>query len=641
MPAGDRSGAGAPTGITINEGDALGEKYRGLLLSADAGRNTIFGYMPKQIGSGLDPGKYENFITSLNTDNPLYVWNDSTQNTNSAMWFRPSDVMIGTDGAIYVADWYDPVVGGHQMNDSTGYGRIYRITPKDKTLKAPVLDFKTIEGLINALKNPAINVRGEAFELLKSKGSTVIPELSALLKDNNPYHQAKAIWLLSEAGEPGVKIVTGLLNDSNELIRATALRALRKHKQSLIPKLDEITRDKSAFVRREAAIALREIPYETARPYLNRLTNSYPGNDLWYLSALGNAWGNHKEDAYKEALSIHDAKNAGSENWNEVMSSLAFELHPDLAVNDLTKRAGSVKLSMKQKDQALTALAFINTPQAVRAMIELSNLNNDSIAERARYWVAFRQSNSWNQLIDWSQVKIDTEQERITAAMQVKKNKILDNELSYDEHYWNIKEMAESPVGGRMLLDLLIGNKISNQLLAEAKKLILKNPDPMIRDAAAKHFKLPGTEVKYSVDEILKLKGDAAAGLRTFGLGCSNCHRIKNSGKDIGPELTLIKKKFDRRSLLDAIIHPSAAIVFGYEPWLITTKNGTSYYGFLIADGKETLVIKDISGNKNILKKTDVSLRTRQEKSIMPEPYTFDLTEKDLANLAEYLLTIQ
>jgi hypothetical protein len=33
------------------------------------------------------------------------------------MWFRPSDVTVGTDGAVYVADWYDPVVG-HQMRDS-------------------------------------------------------------------------------------------------------------------------------------------------------------------------------------------------------------------------------------------------------------------------------------------------------------------------------------------------------------------------------------------------------------------------------------------------------------------------------------------------------------------------------------------
>ena len=56
IPAGDRTGAGAPTGIVMNEGDALGEQYRGILLSADAGRNVIFGYLPiKQ--SGYELGK--------------------------------------------------------------------------------------------------------------------------------------------------------------------------------------------------------------------------------------------------------------------------------------------------------------------------------------------------------------------------------------------------------------------------------------------------------------------------------------------------------------------------------------------------------------------------------------------------------
>ena len=135
MPAGDKSGAGAPTGIVLNEGDALGEKYRGLLLSADAGRNVIFGYHPDMTESGYDLPKRENFITSLKSDNELYVWNDSAQNTDHDKWFRPSDVTIGTDGAIYVADWYDPVVGGHQMHDSLGYGRIYRIVPKGKSLK--------------------------------------------------------------------------------------------------------------------------------------------------------------------------------------------------------------------------------------------------------------------------------------------------------------------------------------------------------------------------------------------------------------------------------------------------------------------------------------------------------------------------
>lgn len=73
-----------------------------------------------------------NLVTSLHDDNEGYVWNDSLANTEHAKWFRPSDIAIGTDGALYIADWYDPVVGGHQMQDTLGYGRIYRVTPKGK-----------------------------------------------------------------------------------------------------------------------------------------------------------------------------------------------------------------------------------------------------------------------------------------------------------------------------------------------------------------------------------------------------------------------------------------------------------------------------------------------------------------------------
>ena len=36
MPAGDNSGAGSPTGVALNEGDGLGEKYRGTVLSCEA-----------------------------------------------------------------------------------------------------------------------------------------------------------------------------------------------------------------------------------------------------------------------------------------------------------------------------------------------------------------------------------------------------------------------------------------------------------------------------------------------------------------------------------------------------------------------------------------------------------------------------
>ena len=146
MPAGDQTGAGSPTGVAVNESDALGDQYLGMVLSAEAGRNVIFGYQPSIKNSGYDIGKRRNLITTLPQDNERYVWNDSAQNTMNNNWFRPSDVTIGTDGAIYLADWHDPVVGGHQMQDSIGYGRIYRITAKNKNPKFPTLDLTTTEG---------------------------------------------------------------------------------------------------------------------------------------------------------------------------------------------------------------------------------------------------------------------------------------------------------------------------------------------------------------------------------------------------------------------------------------------------------------------------------------------------------------
>ena len=43
-------------------------------------------------------------------------------------WFRPSDITVAPDGSVFFADWYDPVVGGHEMKD-IARGRIYRLAP--------------------------------------------------------------------------------------------------------------------------------------------------------------------------------------------------------------------------------------------------------------------------------------------------------------------------------------------------------------------------------------------------------------------------------------------------------------------------------------------------------------------------------
>ncbi len=640
MPAGDRTGAGSPTGIAINESDVLGKEYLGMLLSADAGRNVIFGYRPSLKKSGYDLGERKNFITSLSEDNTGYEWNDSAQNAQQEKWFRPSDVAIGTDGAIYIADWYDPVVGGHQMKDKKAYGRIYRIAPKNKKLIQPKIDLNTTSGRIGALKNPAVNVRNLGFEKLKQQGEAAIEPVKALLKDENPYIKARAVWLLSQLGERGKAETEKLLSDNDEQLRTVAFRALRQLSADIIPYAGQMAADPSAFVRREAAVALRDVPFEKAKPVLLRLMQQYDGEDRWYLEACGAAAENDAGKWYPEIIKIFGNDAPGSAGYKK-MINLLWRLHPAESVNLFASRAKDTSISGAERRDAITALGFIRDRSAALAMIELSKSKLKDVSELSAYWVSFRQSNDWYALLDWKKTGVNTAYEKKLAMMKVKRGIILDESISVHEREFRLREMAMDSLGGQMLIGLAAENNLPQHINQSAGKWIFSNPDLTVRVQAGRYFKRPGAEKVFSIEEISKMPHDAVAGKTVFAKQCATCHRAGKEGNNIGPELTLIKKKFDHMGLLDAIINPGAAIVFGYEPWLINTKEGGSFFGFLVAENKQTITIKDATGRKHIIPVNKISSRKKQTNSLMPDPATMGLTEKNLADVTGYLLTLK
>lgn len=638
MPAGDCSGAGAPTGIVLYESDALGKEHLGLLLSADAGRNVIFGYHPAVKNSGYNLGDRKNFITSLARDNPDYVWNDTAQNNNKEKWFRPSDVTIGTDGAIYISDWYDPVVGGHQMEDKKGYGRVYRITPKNKKLTSPKIDINTTAGQLQAFKSPAINVRNAGFQKFKQQGEAAVETVKALLADTNPYIKARAIWLLAQLGDKGRSEVEKILNDRDQLFRATAYKALRQTVADILPYAEKMAVDTSAFVRREVAVSLRDLPYEKTKNVLLELIKRYDGEDRWYLETLGAAMTGHESKLYLEILEIF-AQGQPATNWNRQMASLAWRLHPEEAVNDFALRASTSFLPEKDRNDALTALAFINTKTAANAMVTLSKTKIPDVREQAAYWLSFRESNDWFAFLDWGKIGLNTRYERKLAQMKVKKQMVLDEHQSINERKRRAREMAADSVGGQLLIGMAAENKLPKQIFVFIEEIIFNNPDASIRVQAGKYFKRPASNKTYSIEDISKLFADRARGKKLFTNRCSGCHKVGSQGNSIGPDLTTIGKKFDKTALLDAIINPSAAIVFGYESWLVNTKDGTSVYGFLLSENKQAIVIKDLAGQKHIIPLQKVATKEKQEKSLMPDPVTMGLKEQNLADVTAFLLS--
>ena len=389
MPAGDIYGGGSPTGVAFYENGALGDKWRGLLLACEAGKNVVFGYQPQPDGAGFKLDRMD-FLTS--NKEKEFAGSDflgGRANGELKTKFRPSDVCVGPDGALYVADWFDARVGGHGTMDDGMTGAIYRIAPKGFKSVVPKIDLNTTEGQIIALKSPAVNVRNSGFTRLKAQA---VPAVAALLTDTNPYLAARATWLLAQMGPEGVAKVTALLESKDATQRLVAYRALRRASQNVLAMATKMAGDESAAVRREVALTMRDFPADQSIPVLVKVAQKFDGKDRAYLEALGLGSTRKEREVY---AAIAKVLGSAAESWSDAFAWIAWRLHTPEAVTDLKTRALSAKLTPEQRKLMVTALAFVKSREAAGAMIQLANAKDFPHQDLAKWWLMNRKNNEW------------------------------------------------------------------------------------------------------------------------------------------------------------------------------------------------------------------------------------------------------
>jgi putative heme-binding domain-containing protein len=284
-----------PSGATeLVSGGHFPESMQGNYLIANViGFQGLLNYRVEEAGSGFSATEAEPILSSTDPN------------------FRPVDIEIGPDGAIYFLDWQNPIIGHmqHNLRDPNRdkvHGRVYRVTCDGRPLD-PVTDLHrmAIPDLLKQLELPHARNRYRArIELSGRDSREVLAAVAARVGQLDPkdarleHHLLELLWITRQHNSVDETLLERVLTSSEPRARAAAVRVLcysRHQCGKYLERMKRAVNDPHPRVRLEAVralsfepsaaaaeIALRALDHETD-PFIDYCLNET-------LRATENAW---------------------------------------------------------------------------------------------------------------------------------------------------------------------------------------------------------------------------------------------------------------------------------------------------------------------------------------------------------------
>ena len=703
VPATLVTGFGSPCGICFYEGDAFGPHFKNAPLHTDAGPREVRLYRHENVGAGMratnevilssrDDKYFRPDDICAAPDGSLYVsdWYDggvgghAYNNPEQGRIFvlRPRDkqlVRVGKPGPF--ASVEDAIEGLKSPNLATQFlarERLLSAGQESAAALAALLDAEDAnhraralwvldrlggdarQKVVAELQSPSGRARALAVRILRRHGEEYRPALLALTDDSDA--EVRREVLLAMAGWQGADVEAALLKQAfaydgrdRYLLEAIHVAAGERRGQlaKALANAGRIRFDNIDLVQALDADAAakfviqklgdKDVGSASRARLLDRLSTipSLAAAEAVLSAAL---------DPRASEASRHEALSALQRNldsdWKPLTEKPEFasaiaQLLADPALrlptiqlvdkHQLHRFGGMLLLvahaadsSAEVRGRALAAAAHLKAEGAAASCEALLAAGDDSLRGVAVKALVDLQA--------WAPIKKLLADPATPAAMK---------DLA-------IERTSDSVAGSLVLLRLIDDGALSDDMRKTVVARTTKHVDAGIRVLYERFIpekerpKTLGAAVK--PERILALNGDENRGRNIFfkssAARCKSCHRVNGFGNTIGPDLSQIGKKYERKTLLETILDPSKAIAPEYVVHLVETSGGEVHAGFIVEQNDNELVLKNVEGKTIRVPQSEVVTKQPQKQSMMPELVLQDITAQDAADLLAYLTSL-
>lgn len=204
-----------------------------------------------------------------------------------------------------------------------------------------------------------------------------------------------------------------------------------------------------------------------------------------------------------------------------------------------------------------------------------------------------------------------------------------------------VKALGLSAAGQKSLLEAARAKQLPEDVREIAGNALTTSTDETIRSEAAALFQMAAKKPLPPIVELAKRSGKMADGHTVFITYCFTCHQVNGEGIDFGPALGEIGTKLAKEALYDAILHPSAAISFGFEGYEVKTKAGDTFTGMVASETPAEFSLKLPGGVIQKCPKSEVVSKTPLGVSLMTPGLETIMDETQLVDLVEFLSSLK